>query len=421
MSWLVPRNELTVAQGRAVEMDVKQHRLVLGSPGSGKTLVLLHRARHLLDERNIPPERSRIFVFTSALKAYIRTALDDLRLPADSVTTFDSWCQEFYRGHVDRKLPWDGKSKKPDFQAIRQGVRKAVRSMSDVMPLYDFLMVDEGQDLDAGAYEIMTAVASHLTVFMDHKQQLYENGIAEQDALASLGLRRHTTTLLDAYRCSPYVVRTAASFIRDSAERSEFIEQNPPIERGERQRPLLYLARDRNDERQQLIDVIRTRVVNNERIAILFPTRRHAYGYAQGLQDDGLEVEVPSRPGRRNAKGPPEWDFGTSRPKVIAYPSAKGLTFDTVLMPLLRRSAFPKRMDTSLLERWLFVGISRAVRWIYFSATDDNAALFGPDVMFFKHFEELERQQWITMKRAVSEPSVDAAAADRRDDLKDLF
>ena len=90
MSWLVPRNELTVEQSRTVESTVEQHRLVLGSPGSEKTIVLLHRARHLIDNYGIPPERCRLFVFTNALKAYIRAALRDLALPDDCVMTFDA-------------------------------------------------------------------------------------------------------------------------------------------------------------------------------------------------------------------------------------------------------------------------------------------------------------------------------------------
>ena len=108
MSWLVPRNELTDAQSRAVEANPKQHRLVLGSPGSGKTIVLLHRARYLLDQYGIPPDRCRLFVYTNALKAYIRAALRDLALPEDCVVTFDAWCGEYYRdsGRQAIALEW---------------------------------------------------------------------------------------------------------------------------------------------------------------------------------------------------------------------------------------------------------------------------------------------------------------------------
>ncbi len=61
MTWLIPRDELTNEQGRAAELKPDEHRLILGSPGSGKTMVLLHRARYLADEYRVPPERYWVF------------------------------------------------------------------------------------------------------------------------------------------------------------------------------------------------------------------------------------------------------------------------------------------------------------------------------------------------------------------------
>ena len=162
---------------------------------------------------------------------------------------------------------------------------------------------------DARAYETLKGIAGHVTVYMDHKQQLYE-GADEKGVLTALGLRKRNLTLLDAYRCSPYIVRVAAAFIRDPSEREAFIEQNPPVDKGERQTPLLYLARAFKDERERLIEVVRTRVDRNDRMAILFPTRRHVFGYAKGLGEAGLEVEVPRQPGRKRKNTRPTIDFG---------------------------------------------------------------------------------------------------------------
>src|SRR5205823_2061918 len=63
-------------------------------------------------------------------------------------------------------------------------------------------------------------------------------------------------------------------------------------------------------------------------------------------------------------------DFTSDAPKLFTYHSAKGLTFDTVLMPRLVPGSFPK-MSRDRIERLLFVGVSRAVKWAYFS-TDEN-------------------------------------------------
>ena len=417
MSWLVPRRALTVEQGRAVEMNPKQHRLVLGSPGSGKTIVLVHRARHLIDKYNVPPDRCRLIVYTNALKDYIRAALHDLDISDDCVMTFDAWCGEYYRDHINKRLPWSGRNL--DWESIREAVWEKAHLMQPADRLFDFVMVDEGQDLDGRDFETLAGVANHLTVFMDPKQKLYERDADEPGVAKALGLRRRNFVLLGAYRCSPFIVQAGASFIRDDVERREFIAQNPPIEKGERQLPLLYLARDRDDERAYLIQVIRTRVDRNERIAILLPTRWLAFGYARDLQEAGLKVEVNQSTGGKDDSLPPI-DFITTSPKIMAFPSSKGLTFDTVLMPCCNKR-FLHKIDPDRLDRWLFVGITRATRWIYISTTD------GEDTLFLERFRELEQRKQMTIQQGKSRSNAEATPkakpdqSKEKDDLSDLF
>ena len=396
MSWLIPRNELTQAQLRTVGLNPREHRVVVGSPGSGKTLVLLHRARHLIDEYGPPDKRYRILVYTNVLKGYIRSALRDLGLPDSCVTTFDSWCKGFHEKHINKPLP--RKEDRPDFDAIRQAVWESVTSSLPrvSLPLYDFVMVDEGQDMNTQTYETLKRIAAHVTVFMDHKQQLYDNRADEKNILSTLGLRKRNVQLLDAYRCSPYIVRVAASFIRDPAEREAFIKQNRPVDRGERQSPLCYLADSYEDEQKKLVEALRSRIDRGERIAILFPARKYIFNYANVLLEAGLEVEVPNRrPGSGGI------DFSTPVPKLMAYPSAKGLTVDSVFMPCLNLDRF-SRPEDERLEKWLFVGITRATKWIYFSAIDND------NVLFRVRFEKLRQDKQLTIleNRIPKEPDI---------------
>ena len=115
-----------------------------------------------------------------------------------------------------------------------------------------------------------------------------------------------------------------------------------------------------------------------------------------------MDVEVPPQKGLKKATMPLH-DFSSPKPKVMAYPSAKGLTFDCVSMPTLRRSDLPK--DEALAERWLFVGITRATRWAYFSAVDGNCP-------FVERFNELERQGQLTIRRPSFVPN-DARSTNR--------
>ncbi len=383
-TWLIPRDEMTPDQIRAIEMDVRDHRVVFGAPGSGKTQVLLHRARHLSDTLDLPPERFRIFVFTNALREYIQSALQLLDLPEDSVVTLDDWCRHWYERHIGKRVPWNGEAKTPDFRAIRRAVLEHARAQLSFSPPYDFVLVDEGQDLEADCFDLLRAISKHVTVCMDHKQQIYDGGAGEGEILKRLGLRKRNVSLLEAFRCSPYIASLAAEFIDDPNDRTFFLRQTKTAQ-TRRETPLLYLASDFADETRRLADIVRVRLEQAERIAVLFLTNRQLRGFAQGLRKAGLEVETRA-----------EYDFSSDRPKLMTYHGAKGLTFDTVLLPRLVPKSFPK-LDRHRIERLLFVGVARATKWVYMSAVE------GEELPSLRRVYPLEEQGVLTIQRGSSD------------------
>jgi hypothetical protein len=132
------------------------------------------------------------------------------------------------------------------------------------------------------------------------------------------------------------------------------------------QTPLVYEARDFDDEKQRLVDIIRERLLVDRSIAILFHLRRQVWGFAKALQEAGLEVETWDR------RDGTELNFGNGLPKVLTLHSAKGLTFDTVVMPRLVQNSFP-RVSDARREKLLYVGITRAVKWVYLSSVDGKS------------------------------------------------
>jgi superfamily I DNA/RNA helicase len=352
MGWLIPRDELTPEQIRALELRTNEHRVILGAPGSGKTQILLHRARYLSEELGVGPDRFHIFVYTKVLRAYIQDALAELGFPDECVTTLDDWCVRMHKSHISSVLPRNGKW--ADFAAVRKAVHKLVKGRA----LFDFVLVDEGQDLDPEAFALIRGLAPHVTVAMDHKQQIYDEGSGEVEIIRALGLRRSNLTLLDAFRCCPYIVRIAAEFIPDRAEREAFLNQGRTAQ-TEIQTPLLYEAADFDDEKARLIEVLRERQLVDRSIAILFPLKRQTEGFAEGLRAEGIPVETVKNDAL---------DFSTPLPKLLTFHSAKGLTFDSVLMPRLVKNSFAGPMSKRT-ERLLYVGLTRATKWLYMSGT----------------------------------------------------
>jgi len=223
--------------------------------------------------------------------------------------------------------------------------------------IFDFVLVDEGQDLDRNAYRLLRSVSKHVTVCMDQKQQIYDVGADENAILSQLGLRKRNLALLDALRCSPYIISVAAVLVQDTQESRELIAQARTAV-GQRETPVVYYARDFDDELAKLVEMIKTRQVAGDRVGVLFPKKRQVMGYSRSLNGAGLIVENQDN-----------LDFSSNTPKLLTYHSAKGLTFDSVLMPCLVDSSFPYS-SRAQVERLLFVGVSRAVKWAYFSTRE---------------------------------------------------
>jgi superfamily I DNA/RNA helicase len=360
-NWLVSREELTVEQVGSVELPMGENRLISGGPGSGKTLVLAHRARHFMDELGVAPERLRIFVYTRTLAAYIRDGLYELQIPDECISTFDSWCYELFREHVRGVNSWDPVEKRPRFDIVRAEVLKLFES-GRLSTMFDVVLVDEAQDLPADAFKILRRAARHITICLDRKQRIYDEGVDDEEIRYLLGIKRTNISLLQTFRCSPYIVALAAAFL-DEPEASRQFQKQTQTTQGDRETPVLYSCPDSDVERAKLIELVALRAQRGGRIGLLFPQRRQAWGYAKALREAGLHVEEGK-----------EVDFETDAPKAMTIASAKGLTFDSVIVPRLSKAGFGP-VDEEKIDRMLFMAATRATDWVAFMTSRDDLGL----------------------------------------------
>jgi superfamily I DNA/RNA helicase len=157
--------------------------------------------------------------------------------------------------------------------------------------------------------------------------------------------------------------------------------------------------------------------LKGDRVAILLPQQRQVYGFAKGLQEAGLEVEIPARRGKSD-KEIEDIDFNSDRPKLLTYHSAKGLTFDTVCLPRLVSRSFSQTDDR--VKKLLFVGVTRATQWVYLSGV--SGSLISPLVALL----DLEDAGKITVRRSSAglfgslEPDT-SPPVQPIDDFDDLF
>uniref|UniRef100_UPI004049E564 3'-5' exonuclease n=1 Tax=Candidatus Saccharicenans sp. TaxID=2819258 RepID=UPI004049E564 len=206
--------------------------------------------------------------------------------------------------------------------------------------------------------------ARHITVFADWMQQIFEDGAKENQIQEILNIKKEDITMLGAYRNSPYVAQLASYFVMDERRRREYLSQIK-IPRLSFERPLYYVATDHIDELNRLAEVVRQRQQLNQRVGLIVTKNKQVEELAAGLWSRGVKVEKAVSP--RKQKLPVSFNFNNNVPKIATYHSAKGLTFDSVLLPSLTVRAFSHTRDPNLRRRMLFVGIARATQWVYLS------------------------------------------------------
>lgn len=366
MAWLVPFEELTLPQQQAVEAAADESQLLIGGPGAGKTVVLAHRLKKLLDEDN----EVHLFAYTKSVTEYIQSDLEALRI-AEHVSTIDAWAKRWFQENINKRVPTKKAPEKkrptkrskgtrsskgkeiPDFDAIIRAVTEKLKEAN--VYEYHHVLMDEGQDLDSLRVALLKEMSNAFTVAADDKQFLFTDGTQLQHLQSELNLANHS--LLPTYRCCEFISKVAARFLNDR-HAAEFVAQTQGYSDNARQ--VAWKSTDDHDEEMdalaQAIQVSQNQ--GDTTLAILAPTNRAAYGIRKSLEERGVDCgQYESAPWK-----PP---LDLSKPVILTYHSAKGLTVDAVFLPCLKPQGFGHFKTDAEKMRTLFVGITRATSYAW--------------------------------------------------------
>jgi superfamily I DNA/RNA helicase len=363
-TWLRSFAELSPEQKKIVQMPPRESSLVSGPPGSGKTQALVHRIAYLIKTHKASPDKIRLFVLTDVLEKMIKSEMKRLGLPQKIVALFDHWCRSFFVHHVSTDLPRIYVNGRINFEKTRFGVLEILQRKKDLRKCIEYALVDDGQDLTPEAFEILSLAAEHITVFADAQQKIHEEGASHSFVSDALNLHKKSSLLSGDFRSSFSVAQLAAHFIDDQSCRKEYLSQ-VRNEQKTSQSSLFYVAPSEEKELDHLSRYVLQRQAMNEKVGIFVPISGSVHRMAKALKERGIETEKAIPMDAQNVIHKP-YDFGNSLPKITTYPMAKGLTFDSVLMPQLTENAFSK-IPPFLRHRHLFVGITRASKWVYMS------------------------------------------------------
>jgi superfamily I DNA/RNA helicase len=189
-TWWRKLSDLDDAQKKFIELSPHGRFLLIGPPGSGKTNLLLLRAKFIAGagEKNV-----LIVTFTKMLADFIRSGIASTKLISPSqVVTYHSWAVHHIGQHLGLKAvpPLDDFDEECRKQLIA-GVRKANKKVP-TKKLYSAILVDEAQDLSVEELEALLCLSDKICISGDIRQGIYKkDGL---DVAKLLDLKTHTLT-----------------------------------------------------------------------------------------------------------------------------------------------------------------------------------------------------------------------------------
>ncbi|MDP1655892.1 MAG: 3'-5' exonuclease [Hylemonella sp.] len=354
------------------------HRVIHGSAGSGKTMILVFRVQQLAAAAR-PEQPILVLCFNRTLSQRIASILRQRGVDENLVVvrTFHGWCQDMVRAYqldVPRHLEGDAY-----WQALVASVNRAVETGLVPGGQYMALMIDEAHDFEDTWLQMaarMVNPATHsLLVLYDDAQSIYQKHRRKFN-FASVGIQAQgrTSILKLNYRNTAEVLALAMhcadSLLADKPETDDAMQTVRPASAG-RRGPMPLLLETRNA--QEEAELIAARIVKaaaegrplND-MAVLFRTRGPMDGVAKALKRKGIAVQA------MQTHGATAFDWAAPSVKLITLHSAKGLEFPLVFIAGLDTMPFMNEpMDEEV--RLLYVGMTRATHELVLSAAGTSA------------------------------------------------
>ena len=327
-----------------------QH-LIVGGPGTGKSVLALIRAHRHHRERD-----DYLFLVFNHL---LHRASGQLFGGGLESRTWDGWFRGMFREIVDQPVPVrerdDGGYREIDWDRVHEVVQD-LTDTGDRQP--PFLVIDEGQDMPPEFYRALVDLGfDRFFVVADQNQQITDANSSRQDIADCLAIDPHDVIeLRQNYRNHYQVARLARAFYcGDPASPPPGLPAPAPGTV-----PLLYYyEQDRLDEVARGILRLADRDPR-QLIGVIAPNNQVRERYVEALRSVEVRLDNPRAPVETyHREHRAEVAFDEGGLLIINAQACKGLEFDTVVLADIDEHYF-RRGDPDVARRLFYVMVARA-------------------------------------------------------------
>ena len=343
--------DLSKEQEAARALPKEGQHLIVGGPGTGKSVLALIRARRHQRDRD-----NHLFLVFNHL---LNRASGQLFGSGLIARTWFGWFLETFPSIAGRPVP----RKEPDRSGFRKIDWEAVRELVYALPGREnrqapFLVIDEGQDMPPDFYTALVCLGfENFFVVADQNQQITDENSSRQDLQNCLVIEtRQVIELHDNYRNGYRIAKLANAF--HTGDPASPPPRLPAPTSGSE--PVLYVYdQDRLDAVARGILKLADRDPR-QLIGVIAPNNQVRERYLEALQSVKVQLDNP-RPAIETYHGlnQTEVAFDEGGVLVINAQACKGLEFDAVMLADIDEHFIP-RTDPDVARRLFYVMVARA-------------------------------------------------------------
>lgn len=361
------------------------HRVIRGVAGSGKTVILVHRARLLAQIH--PRDRILVTCYNRSLQGYLARQLEPYRNVTVSTVHRQLGKVLAMAGQPVRDPTTDDSVGDTSRRALDALDSLQSRGANYESQLFDHVLVDEAQDLPVNALRFAVRMlrrgSDSLLIVADAAQSIYGKGFTWKDA--GIEAAGRTRVLRRNYRNTRQILDFAWSFLSrelslgvdldDGGSTEVVVPPEASMRNGVL--PIVRHLPSRDAEVHTIASLVKQWLdegVPAGDIAVLYGSRFAGGGFhwIDKLEVAFERVKVPwywpTDPNQQSGKT----TVGASRDQVLVSTihSAKGLEFPRVILCAYLEEKPPEEMAAS--RRLIYVGMTRAVDRLVLTASGSH-------------------------------------------------
>ena len=296
---------------------IDKSMIVAGCAGSGKSVIAMYKAQQILESKG----DVILIAYTKSLNRYMRQGKEN------------SLDERFF-------YHW---------QWVDQGMPKA-----------DYIIVDEIQDFDRDEImQFIKAARKCYFFFGDTAQSIYRAFGKETltiDQIASMtGIK--VSRLYNNYRLPKPIAKITQEYLGLTEEDNVRKYSESLYLSKENASPVFVECHSRQEQIDCIISIIRKNKYRN--VGILVPENDLVLEIMNAFTSEKFACEFKFNAGYNDYRNKDTLNFKTEYPKLMTYHSAKGLQFETVILPFYQGAS---NLDE---KKSLYVAMTRTYRHLY--------------------------------------------------------